>query len=214
MGLIAQDKGSDFKPIPQGAHTARCSRVIDLGTHDRIWQGQPKGAARKVMIAWELYGEDDEGLPLLQEDGKRLSIAKRYTLSLAKKATLRGDLEAWRGRSFNDDELAGFDLQKLLGTAALINVTHNERDGSIYSNVASISPLPKPMRASLPKAEAPQQFFDVTEPDMRLFETFSEKLKETIRACHEWRKVKANTAAASSSRDAGAQDDPDADIPF
>lgn len=212
MALIAADNGSaDFKPVPQGAHMGRCHRVIDLGTQDRVWQGQPKGAVRKVMIAWELFGEEEDGTPLKDEIGKPLVIAKRYTLSLAEKATLRADLQAWRGRAFTEDELAGFDLQKLVGATAMINVTHTAKEGKTYSNVASISPLPKAMRDAMPAAINKPQYFEVTDPDMELFETFGEKMKELIRGCHEWKKP---NAAAKASAAPGAVADIDDDIPW
>jgi hypothetical protein len=30
-----------------------------------------------VAISWELYGEDEDGVPLKTEDGKPLTISKR-----------------------------------------------------------------------------------------------------------------------------------------
>jgi hypothetical protein len=36
------------------------------------------------------------------KDGKAFSIHKKYTLSSHKKATLRKELEAWRGVPFSD----------------------------------------------------------------------------------------------------------------
>ena len=216
MALIATDTGGgDYKPVPQGVHTARCVRVIDLGTQPREWQGQPKGAVRKVAISWELYGEDEDGAPLKTEDGKPLTISKRYTLSLSEKATLRADLESWRGRAFTADELAGFDVAKLLGAPALVNVKHDARDGKTYANVASISPVPKAMRDSVPAATHPLQLFDVTAPDMKLFETFSEKLRQTISGCAEWQKrLTVNQAATASAPKEPGMTDMDDDIPW
>lgn len=84
MALIASDTGGgDFRPVPQGVHTGRCVRVIDLGTQPREFQGKPKPPARKVSLTWELHGEDEDGTPLKTDDGKPLTISKRYTLSLS-----------------------------------------------------------------------------------------------------------------------------------
>lgn len=214
MALIATDNGSgDFRPVPQGVHLGRAFRVIDLGTQPRTYQGKPNGSVRKVMLSWELYGEAEDGTPLLTEDGRPLSVSKRYTLSLSEKATMRADLEAWRGRSFTEEELAGFDVSKLLGAPALVNVKQEQRDGKTYANVASISPVPKAMRATLPEPVNAPQIFDVTEPDMTLFETFSDRMKETIRGCAEWQKV-SSAASASARHDGGTVADMDSDIPF
>ncbi len=210
MALIATNNGTDFKPVPQGAHVGRCYRVIDLGTQTTEFQGK-KRQARKVMIAWELFGEDDDGQPLQTDEGKPLSISKRYTLSLSEKASLRADLEAWRGRSFTDDELAGFDLKQLLGIYAMVNIKHDSNNGKTYANVAGLSPLPKPMRENKPIPVNPNQFFDVTEPDQKVFDTFSDKLKETIQGCAEWNKQSANAAAKKEPATVGDMDD---DIPW
>lgn len=216
MALIATSSGTgrEFKPVPAGNHVGRCYRVIDLGTQRSEWQGKVRHA-RKVMISWELFGEEEDGTPLTMEDGSPLSISSRYTLSLNENATLRHMLEGWRGRAFTDDELAGFDLSKLLGIYGLINVTHTAKDGKTYSNVAAVSPLPKALRDHKPVPVNENQFFDVTEPDMELFETFSEKLQETIKSCGEWNKESANAAAKRTAPGDGSagMGGMDSDIP-
>jgi hypothetical protein len=37
-------------------------------------------------------------------------------------ATLRKDLESWRGKSFTEEELAGFDMDNLIGCTAKIEI--------------------------------------------------------------------------------------------
>lgn len=112
--IVTASASSDFAPAPAGSHLARCYRIIDLGSQTTEWKGKPK-TSRKVMFTWELHGEDGEGKPLLTDDGKPLMVSKRYTFSLSEKATLRAHLVGWRGRDFTLDELAGFDLEKVLG---------------------------------------------------------------------------------------------------
>lgn len=202
MGLMAKASGDqkEFKVVPQGVHLGRAYRVIDLGTQETEFQGKVRHS-RKVLISWELFGEDEAGAPLEMDDGRPLSISKRYTLSLSEKSSLRADLEAWRGRAFTEDELAGFDLQNLLGVYALINVTHSTKGDKTYSNVAGLSPLPKQMRDHRPAPINENQFFNVEEPDMALFETFSDSLKNTISSCEEWNKEKEQPKIADMSDD-------------
>jgi hypothetical protein len=78
-------------------------------------------------------------------------VRRRYTCSLHEKATLRRDLESWRGRAFTDKELEAFDLESLLSVGCLINVIHESRNGSTYANVASVMRLPKGMTAPTPR---------------------------------------------------------------
>lgn len=200
MALIATDTGGagDFQLAPAGVHMGRCYRVIDLGTQKSDWQGKAR-IARKVMLAFEAYCEDDAGLPVVMEDGRPFALSRRYTLSLGEKATLRHDLESWRGRAFTQAELAGFDLASLLRAPCLLNVQHSERAGKAYADITSITPIPKAMRAALPPMVNAPQLFDVNAPDMTIFETFSERLQETIRACAEWQKQKPAAAQADDS---------------
>ena len=189
--LIASDSGnSDFKRVPAGVFAARCWSMVDLGTQRVEFQGDVKHQ-RKVQIGWELFGEDENGDPLVTDDGLPMVISKRYTLSLSPKSKLRPDLEAWRGRPFTDDEAKGFDLHNLIGAPCMINVTHTERNGKTYSNVASLTPLPKALRETLPAEGNPPRFFVVSDGENAVFKGFHEKLQETIRACEEWQGMKA-----------------------
>jgi hypothetical protein len=218
MGLIAADTGGgDFKRVPPGVHIGRCIAVIDLGTQEVEYQGDKK-LQRKVVLKWELFGEADDGSPLTVEfEGRTapMTISKRYTLSLSDKARLRADLSAWRGRDFTQDELKGFDISKLLGVYCMVNVTQNETNGKTYSNVASLTPLPGALKANKPAGVHDPVMFDVDEPNMAVFETFHDKLKETIQASAEW---KARHSRHSTPRQAAKSntgfDDMDDDIPF
>jgi hypothetical protein len=211
MALIATaSAGTDFKPTPAGVYIARCYRIVDLGTQRGEWKGKEKWS-RKIMFSWELFGEEDDGTPLLTDDGFPLTISKRYTLSLSENANLRADLKSWRGRDFTIDELNGFDVKNVLGAYCMINITHDQKDDKTYSNVASISPLPSALRANKPAGVNDLTFFDVTEPDKVLYSTFSDRIRETISACKEWNREPVNEAA---TRSASVPDFEDDGIPF
>lgn len=178
MGLTASNSGGNFEMAPQGVHVARCFKMIDLGTQETEFQGQKK-SQHKVMLGWELLGEDR------MEDGKPFSVAKRYTVSLHEKAQLRKDLEAWRCKQFTPEEEALFDLTKVIGAYCMLNIVHETgKNGNEFANIASIMPLPKGM----PKPDGINQIvvFDLDSPDMELFNGFSDKLKATIQAAPEW----------------------------
>jgi len=111
MALTASDTGGgNFKRVPAGAHIARCFSVIDCGTQTTNGQ-YGVTTNRKIRLAWEIFGEDENNEPLVVEyDGvtRPMTINKTYTLSLGEKASLRKDLSAWRGRDFTEEELKGF----------------------------------------------------------------------------------------------------------
>lgn len=220
MGLTATDSGgADFKRVPAGVHIGRCIGVIDLGTQEVTYQGDSK-QQHKIQIKWELFGEDENGAPLTVDmDGKEtpMTISKRYTLSLSDKARLRADLAAWRGRDFTADELKAFDVSKLLGAYCMVNVTHNDKDGKTYSNIASLTPLPGALKNAKPEGFHAPVIFNLDDPDMAVFSCFHEKLQEVIKASVEWRKQgQPGIVASQQPKPSGGSvfDCMDDDIPF
>lgn len=208
--LIASDSGGgDFKRVPAGVFAARCWSMVDLGTQRVEYQGDVK-YQRKVQIGWELFGEDENGEALVTDDGLPMVISKRYTLSLSPKSRLRPDLEAWRGRPFSDEEAKGFDLHALIGAPCMINVTHTERNGKTYSNVASLTPIPKALRDTLPADGNEPRFYVISDRDNAVFQSFHEKLRETIMQSEEWQGMKARDPHTASA----GFDDEGGDIPF
>ncbi|UOF78802.1 phage associated protein [Caudoviricetes sp.] len=208
MSLIVSDSGGDFKRVPVGVFSARCFSVIDLGTQIVEFNGETKHQ-RKVQLGWELYGEDDQGNPLTTDDGEPMSISKRYTLSLSEKSKLRPDLEAWRGKPFTEVELKGFDLQDLLGAPCFLNVTHTEKNGKTYSNVASITPLPRQMRDALPHQINSSRIYTITDGKNEVYQSLYEKLRATIDKAVEWQGL-----SAKASSPVGGVSDFESDIPF
>lgn len=129
MPIIAKKPESSFDPCPEGLHQACCVDVIDLG----LQKGQ-FGEKFKVEIRWQVDVVNERS-------GKRFELRKWYTNSLHEKANLRKDLECWRGRKFTEQELEGFDLEKLLAVNCQLQVIHNiTDDGKIYDNVQAIVP--------------------------------------------------------------------------
>jgi len=224
MALIAKDSGGgNFTPVPPGMHLARCYRIVDLGTQKSEYLGTVKHLP-KVMIQFEVHGEDDSGKPLVTSKGEPLSISKNFTLSLAEKATLRSDLKNWRGRDFTKEELDGFELKNVLGAWAMISVSKTVgNNGKEYTNIANINPVPKQIKAAgLPEAANKASIFSIEEPDMELFETFSDNLKQKIMGSPEWQaregreyaKGEHESGRERQARQGTGFDDMDDDIPF
>lgn len=210
MGFVASDNGGgDFKKVPQGVHMARCYSLVDMGTQlVRSQHGDKE--LHKIRIAWELFGEDDDGKPLtVERDGVVLpmTISKSYTLSLNEKANLRKDLESWRGKAFTDDEAKGFDITKLLNAYCMINVTHSETNGKTYANVASITPIPSALKNSKPEAVHKAIIFDLDAPNWDVFATFHEKLQDAIKSSPEY-----TIAAGQSNAPGSGFDDMESDF--
>jgi hypothetical protein len=124
----------DYPTHPAGLYQAVCVDVVDLGLVDVTYNGKTRQQA-KVRVVWQSEEKRDDDRPFL--------LSRRYTASLSEKASLRKDLESWRGRAFTPEELDGFDVETLLGVNAFLTILHAERDGKTYANVASVAPLKK-----------------------------------------------------------------------
>lgn len=132
MPIIARNNPQSFNPAPEGLHHAVCCDVVDLGDVETSF-----GKKHMVNIVWQTEEVD-------QETKKRFLVSRRYNLSLNDKATLRRDLESWRGKKFTADELNGFDVENLLGANCQIQVTHQAgEDGRLWARVSAVVPPPK-----------------------------------------------------------------------
>ena len=216
MSLTARDSGGgSFTPVAPGMHLARCYRIVDMGTQKTEFQGQTKHL-QKVMLQFEVHGEDDNGKPLLTAKGEPMSISKNFTLSLAEKATMRKDLQAWRGREFTPEELRGFELKNVLGAWAMITASKAVgNNGKEYTNIVSINPVPVAIKkAGMPEGFNKLAMFVISNPDMELFETFGNGLKEKITSSPEWRARSPAPQPAPGSTGSGFDDMDDDSIPF
>ena len=216
MSLTARDSGGgSFTPVSPGMHLARCYRIVDMGTQKTEFQGQAKHL-QKVMLQFEVHGEDDSGKPLVTAKGEPMSISKNFTLSLAEKATMRKDLQAWRGRDFTPEELRGFELKNVLGAWAMITASKAlGGNGKEYTNIVSINPVPVAIKkAGMPEGFNKLAMFVISNPDMELFETFGNGLKEKITSSPEWRARSPAPQPDPGSTGSGFDDMEDSDIPF
>jgi hypothetical protein len=218
MALIAKESGGgggDFTPVPQGMHLARCYRVIDLGTQESTYLGTVKHLP-KVMLQFEVHGEDDDGKPIVTSKGEPMSISKNFTLSLGEMATLRKDLQTWRGREFTPEELRGFELKNVLGAWAMISVIKAMgNNGKEYTNIAAIMSVPLAIKkGGIPEGHNDLKLFSIDEPDMALFDSFSNGLREKIQKSPEWQARGSSSAPTTAKTASSDSDDMDDDIPF
>jgi len=135
MAILVKDTGT-WEAIPTGMIQGTCSAVHDLGQQE----GFGGKLTHKVVIVWELAERRTEG----DFKGERFVVSKTFTASLNERANLRKALEAWRGRAFTAEELKGFDLEKLKGANANLNlVEKTSTAGRRFVEIAAITPLYK-----------------------------------------------------------------------
>lgn len=179
MSLKASEGEQKPKQLPPaGTHAARCIQVIDLGV-----QATPFGDVPKLRITWEL---PDEKAVFDEKKGEQpFVVSKEYTRSLYEKSNLYKDLVSWRGKEFTEDELRGFDVDKLLGAPCLLSVVHKTTEkNKTFANVSSISKLPKGMACAPQINESVK--YQVEDGRNDVFKSLPTWLQEKIAACQEW----------------------------
>lgn len=216
MSFYVEDKGGNFERCPPGMHLARCYRIVDLGTQKSEYMGQPK-FLHKVMLGWEIHGTHDDGTPIRMNDGRPFAIFKNYTLSWSEKANLRLDLQSWRGKPFTQEEMRRFDLKNVLGAWCMLNVIERDKDGKTYTNINGVTPVPSVVKqAGMPAAVNKNEIFNLQDPDMEMFNGFSDNLKAKISGSPEWQRLQGKAEEPQRQAPAAKQAVPedDSDIPF
>jgi len=218
MPITASNEGgSSLEPIPAGMHVARCFGVCDLGTHENKMFNK---WTRQVLVQFEIPSERNIG----EKDGeawdKPRLISKTYTLSLHEKANLFGDLVAWRGRAFTDDELDNFDVSKLIGAPCMLNLVHKARKvgpGS-YALIQSITPLLKNVEA--PEQEMDKTYFSFEDTPVIIPEGLPDWITDKIKESEEYQKgiAPSDVQQGEATSDGQPSEPPPAtdndDIPF
>lgn len=195
-----QKSGGDFKQPPAGPHPAILYSLVDLGTQESSYQGQPSKPKRRITMRFELHGDDCK-----MADGRPLSIGKSFTLSSHSKGNLRPFMESWRGKAFTDDEFEAFDLQDMLGKACILTLVE---DGD-YMAIQGISRLMAGMAA--PVQVNRDVYFSLDEFDLTAFNQLSDKLKDVIRKSPEYARVTGQVQPDTATAGAPPFDD---EIPF
>jgi hypothetical protein len=179
--FVSAASGGSFeprKPIEAGAYAAVCDMVVDLGV-----QPSPGGQfapKRTVVLRFQIPEIRVE----ITKDGETKSlpavISRTVGLSLNEKSTLYALLTSWRGKAFTAEELKKFDLSKIAGKAAFVNITHSVKGDRTYANLTSIMPLPKAIPA--PAMEGEALVYSTDAPDPAIFLQLPTWMQEKIAA--------------------------------
>lgn len=146
--VTAKNKDVQFISHPEGQFAARCVDVIDFGEKVEQFPGKPERLVAKCGIVFRT-GETNP------ETREYIDVVREFTVSMGEKSNLRQFLEAWRGKTYSDDEVeSGAPLHKLCGIGAFITIEQKKSaQGRTYANIRAIVGLPKQMAAAAPNAD-------------------------------------------------------------
>lgn len=176
---IPKSKSKQRELLDEGTHPAICIGVVDFGTQPGSQQfPDPR---RQCQVDFQAVNEQTE-------DGKAMTIYKRFTFSSSEKSNLVKTIKAWLGLK----DLDGFDMDDLLGKAALITVAHSEGGDVTYANITNISAVPKGTKVR--KATEPLRSFFMAEGeplDKGSFDELPEWMQNKIAESPEYAEVSA-----------------------
>jgi hypothetical protein len=185
MSFYVSPSSSSYEPPPAGTHQAIFYQLIDLGTHPTQWENNPPKDVRRLRVGWEL--SIDERM----ENGKPFTVSKFWNHFTGEKATIRKDLESYRGQTFKSKaDFQRFDLTKLLGEKCMINIRHSIKGDNERADVVSILPPMKGIEFK-PLHNSPQLLLlEKGKFNAELFESLPEWMRNLISEAPEYKNLK------------------------
>lgn len=156
--------------LPAGAYIATLYSVVQLGTMNGEYKGQPT-KKNKIRLTWELPEEMRE----FDGEQKPMVVGKTYTASIYEQAKLRPIVEGILGEIDEDT----FAIEKLVGKPCMVQLAPAEYLGNEYMDVVSCTQLPK----SVPVAKQinPSVYLDYQEGwDEAVYEALPNWMKEKM----------------------------------
>lgn len=192
---------SKFKrpdPLDTASYPGRVVRVYDLGLQpQRAYPGNPpKGPAQEIHVTYELSDEF-----LKNDAGEDIVDKPRWVSETFVLHPLTSDLATSTKRMASLDPTGALDgdWSEVLDTPTMVNIVQNVKGDKIYENVNSLSTMRTKDAAKLPPLVNEAKFFDLTDPDMDLFNSLPKWLQE---------KIESNLKFAGSPLEALLKDKP------
>jgi hypothetical protein len=179
--------------VPEGTHLARCYQFMHYG-HIKNYFGEIRDTIRftfELPNVTHVFKEENGEQPM--------SISREYNNFLGDTTTLKAHLEAWRGKAFTTEELAGFDVENVVGAACMITVIHKTSNkGKVYDQITGITALPEGIKC--PDQVNPTFIWNYNDHfDLKVLENLNKYFQEIIKGSEEYRKLLEVDVADSAS---------------
>lgn len=166
-----------------GTEEARVVGIIDLGLQkQRPYKGQEKAPIRMIRITYEF-----PNLFIVDEEGNDVEDKPRWLSEEIPFNNLDVDLakSTKRYRAIDPDDTCDGDFTKLVGMPCMVTIGEYSytKDGDLKegNEVNNVSTITKRKADKLPPLVNDTQVFLLDDPDMELFESFFDWLKDKIK---------------------------------
>ena len=192
---------------PKGLQHARCIRIIDLGTQDTVFNGEPKKTPQ-VKFTFELVNHmfvfDEKKGP------EPFVVSQTHTASLSDKSNMYAMLKNWNEK-VTEALAAGAESVKLstfIGQPAIIKITHEKSKKNPDITYGLIGDKGRQVNnregVEIKKSQNPHVVMDLAwmKTDPEKFKATWEQLydyeKKTIQKSYEYREHFVNQPAAAA----------------
>jgi len=171
--------GMQAPVLDPGVYPGRLVQVIDMGMQEqRAFQGEAKPPQYELGLTYEFADEfmkDDEGEDILDKPRWLSETIPFYNLSAERAKSTQ------RYFALDPTELHKGDWFNLLGTPCNITVVVFNWKGKDKEKVAGIATMRPKDVEKLPELVNPTKVFDLSSPDMEVFKSLPEWIREKIK---------------------------------
>lgn len=163
-------KGEPLDIPEKGTHMARVVGLIDLGHQPAWeWQGETIKDQFKITFTYEFPNS-------LMEDGRPHWVSEDVNVNDFEGEGISSTMmKRVRAIDNENDTQNGQDLSKLLGKPCMVTIDYNAKG---YPKIKGVSGVP--MGMSVPDLNGLSMSFDMDSPDLDVYATFSDFVKDKI----------------------------------
>jgi hypothetical protein len=160
-------------------YPARLVQIIDLGLQpQKPYQGKEKPPVQEIMLTYELT----EAF-MLDENGEELEDKPRWISETLPFYGLFADKakSTQRYKAFDPTSEWGGDFSQAIGMPCNVTIVNNVKGEKTYTNVGNVAPMSSKKADKLAELKNPPKMFDLDEPDMEIFNSLPEWIRDKIK---------------------------------
>lgn len=192
--------------IEPGTYPARLVQILDLGLQaQRPYQGKDKPPAQEIMLTYELVDEfmKDEAGNEVKDKPRWISETLPFYGLFADKAK-----STQRYNALDPNGEYDGDFSKAIGQAVNVTIVNNAVGEKVYDNVATISTMRARDANNCPDLVNPPKLFDLDDPDMDVFNSLPEWLRDKIKGNLNYKGSKLEKLAGNAAAEPKAKAKP------
>jgi hypothetical protein len=181
--VIVKRNRKEIPHLAAGTYPARLAQVIELGLHPDSFEGEEKSPKIKMKLTYELvdtFLTDEEGQDMPDKPRWISEDVWLFSLGAEKaKSTLRY-------KAFDPQGVHGGDFVGCLDTPVNVSVVEDpgkgKNKGKTFNKIAGVSAMRPKDAEKCPPLVNKSKFFLLDNPDIELFMTFPDYIKNVIKS--------------------------------